>query len=56
MDSFVLSLGIQEINKIFRETKVKKILIRILLRVIPELIEREAKRVLSEDISEEKVK
>jgi len=56
MGSFILGLGIQEIYKIFRETKVKKVLIRILLRVIPELIEKEAKRVLSEDISEEEVK
>jgi len=56
MGSFILGSGIQEINKIFRETKIKKVLIRILLRIVPELIKREAKRVLSEDISEEEVK
>ena len=51
-----MGLGIQEINNIFRETKAEKALIRVLLRVVPELIEKEAKRVLSEDISEEEVK
>jgi hypothetical protein len=51
-----LGLGIQEINNIFRETKAEKVLIRVLLRVVPELIEKEAKRVLSKDISKEEVK
>ena len=46
-----MDLGIQEINNIFRETKIKKALIRVLLRVIPDLIEKKAKRVLSKDIS-----
>ena len=56
IDSFILGLEIQEINNIFRETKIEKTLIRVLLRVIPELIEKEVKRVLSKDISKEKIK
>jgi hypothetical protein len=51
-----LDLGIQEINNIFRETKVKKTLIRILLRVVPDLIKEEAKRILNKDISKEEIK
>jgi hypothetical protein len=51
-----LGLGIQEINNIFKETKIEKALIRILLRVIPDLIEKEIKRVLNKDISKEKIK
>jgi hypothetical protein len=51
-----LSLGIQEINNIFRETKVKKALIRVLLKVVPDLIEKKIKRVLSKDISKKEVK
>jgi hypothetical protein len=51
-----LGLGVQEINNIFRGTKVEKALIRVLLRVVPELIEKEVKRVLSKDISKEKIK
>jgi hypothetical protein len=51
-----LDLGIQEINNIFRETKVKKALIRVLLRVVPDLIEKEIKRILSKDISKKEVK
>jgi hypothetical protein len=50
-----LGLEIQEINNIFREIKIEKALIRVLLRVVPELIEKEVKRVLSEDISEKEV-
>jgi hypothetical protein len=46
-----LGLGVQEINNIFRETKVEKALIRVLLRVIPDLIEKEVKRVLNKNIS-----
>jgi hypothetical protein len=56
IDSFILGLGVQEINNIFRETKVEKALIRVLLRVIPDLIEKEIKRILSKDISEKEVK
>ena len=50
-----MDLRIQEINNIFRETKAEKTLIRILLKVVPELIEKEVKRVLSKDISKEKI-
>ena len=56
IDSFILGSEVQEINNIFRETKVKKALIRVLLRVIPDLIEKKIKRVLSKDISKEKIK
>jgi hypothetical protein len=56
IDSFILGLEIQEINNIFRETKAEKALIRVLLRVIPDLIEKEVKRVLSKDISKEEIK
>ena len=56
IDSFILGLEVQEINNIFRETKVEKALIRVLLKVVPELIEKEAKRILSKDISKEEVK
>ena len=55
INSFILGLEVQEINNIFRETKIEKALIRVLLRVVPELIEKEAKRVLSKDISKEEV-
>jgi hypothetical protein len=51
-----LGLEIQEINNIFRETKVEKTLIRVLLKVVPELIEKEVKRVLSKDISKKEIK
>ena len=47
--------GIQEINNIFRETKVEKALIRILLKVVPELIEKEIKKVLSKNISKKEI-
>jgi hypothetical protein len=40
-----LGLGIQEINNIFKETKVKKALIKILLKVVPDLIEKKVKRI-----------
>ena len=56
INSFILGLEIQEINNIFRETKIEKALIRVLLRVIPDLIEKEVKRVLSKDISKEEIK
>ena len=56
IDSFILGLGVQEINNIFGKTKIEKALIRILLRVIPDLIKKEAKRVLSKDISKEEIK
>jgi hypothetical protein len=51
-----LGLGIQKINNIFRETKIKKALIRVLLKVIPDLIEKEIKRILSRDISKKEIK
>jgi hypothetical protein len=50
-----LGLGVQEINNIFRETEAEKALIRVLLKVVPDLIEKEIKRVLSKDISKEKI-
>ena len=55
-NSFILGLEIQEINNIFRETKVEKTLIKVLLKVVPELIEKEIKEVLSKDISEKEIK
>ena len=51
-----MNLGIQEINNIFRETKAEKALIRVLLRVVPDLIEKEVKRILSKDISKKEIK
>ena len=56
IDSFILGLEVQKINNIFGETKAEKALIRVLLRVVPELIEKEVKRVLSKDISKEEIK
>jgi hypothetical protein len=50
-----LDSGVQEIDNIFRETKVEKALIRILLRVVPDLIEKEIKRVLNRDISKKEI-
>jgi hypothetical protein len=50
-----LGLGVQEINNIFKETKAEKALIRILLRVVPDLIEKEVKRVLNKDISKKEI-
>jgi hypothetical protein len=51
-----LDSGVQEVNNIFGETKAEKALIRILLEVVPDLIEKEAKRVLNRDISKKEVK
>jgi hypothetical protein len=50
-----LGLGVQEINNIFGETKIEKALIRVLLEVVPDLIEKEVKRVLSRNISKEEI-
>jgi hypothetical protein len=50
-----LNLGIQKIDNIFGETKAEKALIRILLEIVPDLIEKEIKRVLNKDISKEKI-
>jgi hypothetical protein len=50
-----LSSGIQEVNNIFRETEIEKALIRVLLEVVPDLIEKEIKRVLNRNISKEEV-
>jgi hypothetical protein len=55
IDSFVLGSGVQEINDIFGETEAEKALIRVLLGVVPDLIEKEIKRVLSKDISKEEI-
>jgi hypothetical protein len=51
-----LGSGIQEINNIFRGTKAEKALIRALLRVVPDLIKKEVKRILSKNISKEEIK
>jgi hypothetical protein len=51
-----LGSGVQEINNIFGETEVEKALIRVLLGVVPDLIEKEIKRILNKDISEKEVK
>ena len=56
IDSFILGLEVQEINNIFRETKAEKALIRVLLKVVPDLIEKEIKRILSKDISKKEIK
>ena len=56
INSFILGLRIQKINNIFRETKIEKALIRVLLKVIPDLIEKEIKRILSKNISKEEIK
>ena len=56
INSFILGLGVQEINNIFRETKVKKALIRVLLRVVLKLIEKEIKKILSKNISKKEIK
>jgi hypothetical protein len=50
-----LSLGVQEVNNIFRETEAEKALIRILLKVVPDLTENEVKRILNKDISKEEI-
>ena len=50
-----MDLGIQEINNIFGKTEAEKALIRVLLEVVPDLIKKEVKRVLNEDISKEEV-
>jgi hypothetical protein len=50
-----LSSGVQKINNIFGETEAEKALIRILLRVVPDLIEKKIKRILSKDISEKEI-
>jgi hypothetical protein len=46
---FILGSGIQEI-------KAKKALIKILLKIVPDLIEKEIKRILNKDISKKEVK
>jgi hypothetical protein len=51
-----LDLEIQKINNIFKETKAKRALVKVLLKVVPDLIEKKVKRILSKDISKEKVK
>jgi hypothetical protein len=50
-----LSSGVQKIDNIFGETKAEKALIRILLRVVPDLIEKEIKRILNKDISKKEI-
>jgi hypothetical protein len=50
-----LDSGIQEINNIFRETEIEKTLIRVLLKMVPDLIEKEIKKILNKDISKEEI-
>jgi hypothetical protein len=50
-----LGLGVQKVDNIFRETEAEKALIRVLLRIVPDLIEKKIKRVLSKDISKEEI-
>jgi hypothetical protein len=50
-----LGLGVQEIDNIFRETKAEKALIRILLGIVPDLIEKKIKRILNRNISKKEV-
>jgi hypothetical protein len=50
-----LDSGIQEIDNIFRETEIEKALIRILLEIIPDLIEKKVKRILNRDISKKEI-
>jgi hypothetical protein len=50
-----LDLGVQEINNIFRETEIEKTLIRVLLEVVPDLIEKKIKRILSRNISKKEI-
>ena len=56
INSFILDLEVQKINNIFGETKAEKALIRVLLKVIPDLIEKKIKRILNKDISEKEIK
>jgi hypothetical protein len=50
-----LGSGVQKVNNIFRETEIEKALIRVLLRIVPDLIEKEIKRVLNKDISKKEI-
>jgi hypothetical protein len=50
-----LGSGVQEIDNIFGETEIEKALIRVLLRVVPDLIEKKIKRVLNKDISKKEI-
>ena len=44
-----MGLEVQKINNIFGETKAEKALIRVLLKVVPDLIEKEIKRILNKN-------
>jgi hypothetical protein len=55
INAFILDSRVQKIDNIFRETKAEKALIRILLRVVPDLIEKEIKRILNKDISKKEI-
>jgi hypothetical protein len=50
-----LRSGVQEIDNIFRETEIEKALIRVLLEIVPDLIEKKVKRILNRDISKEEI-
>ena len=51
-----MGLKVQEIDNIFGETETEKALIRVLLKVVPELIEKEVIRVLNKNISKKEIK
>jgi hypothetical protein len=53
--SFGIGLGIQEMDEFFGETEAEKALVQVLLRLVPEIIEKDIKRVLNKEISEEEV-
>ena len=44
INSFILGLEVQKINNIFRETKIEKALVRVLLRIVPDLIKKRNKK------------
>jgi hypothetical protein len=50
-----LGSEVQEIDNIFGETKIEKALIKVLLKVVPDLIEKKAKRILNKDISKKEI-
>jgi hypothetical protein len=55
MGSFGMGSGIQEMDEFFGETEAEKALVQVLLRLGPEMTEKDTKRVLNKEISEEEV-
>jgi hypothetical protein len=55
MGSFGMGSGVQEMDEFFGETEAEKALVQVLLRLVPEMTEKDTKRVLNEEISEEEV-